>query len=51
MAPYGIAFSPSGNLYVTLFGSGTVDEYTGDGAAVNVPLISGLTTPLGLAIQ
>jgi hypothetical protein len=39
------------DLFVTNEIPGTIGEYTAAGAPVNVPLISGLTTPVGIAIS
>jgi hypothetical protein len=53
--PYGIAADAS-NLYVTTFGpsgagDGAVGEYTSAGSVVNASLITGLTGPIGIAID
>jgi DNA-binding beta-propeller fold protein YncE len=41
-----------GNLFVANFGTGTIGEYnTTTGATINASLVSGLNTPLGIAVS
>jgi hypothetical protein len=47
--PQGLAVSGS-NLFVVNQGNGTISEYTTSGAVVNASLISGLSSPGGIAI-
>ena len=39
------------DIFVANFSSGTIGEYTTSGATVNPSLISGLNTPIGLAVS
>jgi hypothetical protein len=47
--PIGIAISGS-DLFIANFNTGTVGEYTTSGATVNASLISGLDTPVEIAV-
>jgi hypothetical protein len=46
---YGLAFDPSGNLFAASYSTGTITEYTPDGASS--VFASGFTTPAGLAFK
>jgi len=49
-SPYGIATDPSGNVYVTNSGNGTINKYTAAGVYSSV-FATGLTTPVGIVFD
>lgn len=39
------------NIYVANYGNDTIGEYTTSGATVNASLVTGLVSPMGIAIS
>jgi streptogramin lyase len=49
--PYGLAFDGSGNLYVALFGNGTIVKYDSNTNQTLVAALGGSAEPVGLAFD